>query len=133
MYNPIFPFKPYTYPKFIYTGVYLCYLGMCDSEEFIRFCFQLIRAYRKKRIIIYRRNAKFIYLVTGSIAVSLDKFSLNCSFMFVENYLSNTYQTIREQWHDKDYRLYHCSSYQFHIYLFKPLLQLPNLGSSPPG
>ena len=122
MYSLIFLFKSYAYPKFqtcikakfIYTLVYLCNLAMCDSEEFCRFCVKLIRAYAKRQLIINSRNAiklgKIIYLVTVSITVLTKMQSELLFFMFVACSLSNTYRAIREQCHDKDYRLNHCST-----------------------
>ena len=37
---------------YIYTRMYVYYLGMCDSEEIIQFCVQLIRSDAKNKIII---------------------------------------------------------------------------------
>ena len=68
----IFPLKPLLYPthethirvECIYTElVYSFCLGMCDSEEIIRLCNQLITAYDRTRIKILYKLGRIYMLV----------------------------------------------------------------------
>ena len=63
--------------KFIYTGVYLYFLGMWDSKEIIWFCVKLIRAYAKNWIIIKkkcRQTGEIHFFISYSVGFLL-KFS----------------------------------------------------------